>query len=359
MKKVTNLELGSITYFLIRAYFIGITFKNLLTLSKQDSWICALMGIIIGILPLLLFFYIFKYEPNLNLNEKNIKLFGNIFGNIINIILALFTFGLIIMIMSNLITFIHSDYLSTTPTLLISLIFIISIFYSLIHGINAICRSCLVLFYISIILVLLSNIGLLAQIDSNNFKPILFSQTSIIKGTYSYLAYNVLPLYLINIIPKNMIRNNNKTFKTIIIFYLIASITLILVITNVLGIFGINLSLLYQYPEFQILKYVSLVGLSARIDSILFMQWIFDLLVFIIVGLYYVVSTTHIFIKEKKNICPLIYSILLLIFSELITNNLFIHIISLKVLPNVINATVIIIFLLIYFKIKHSKKIKN
>lgn len=359
MKKITNLEMGSIVYFLIRAYFIGLTFNVLLTTSKQDNWLCIILGIIFGFIPLLIFFYIFNYEPDLNLNEKNIKLFGKIFGNIINILLASFTFFLIITIFSNLITFIHSDYLSRTPTILIGITFLIAIFYSVYKGVNAISRSCLMLFYISLILVLISNIGLLSQIDINNFKPILFSKTNLINGTYSYIAYNVLPLYLINIIPKNKIKNNNKTIKTIIIFYLIAALTLFLVVFNIIGIFGVKLARLYQYPEFQILKHVSLVGLSARLDSILFIQWIFDLLIFVIVGLYYIISTTHIFIKEKKNICLIIYSAILMLFSELITNNIFINLISLKFLPHVISITTVIIFLLIYFKIKYTNKVKN
>ena len=358
MKKITNLEIGSITYFLIRAYFIGVTFNNLLTLAKQDSWICILVGFVIGFIPLLGYFYIFNYEPDLNLNQKNVKLFGKVLGNIINIILCLFTFCLIITVYSNLVTFIHSDYLSRTPTIIISLMFIIAIFYSLTKGIRAISKSCLVLFYISLILFSISNFSLIFQIDINNFKPILFTKTHLFKGTYSYIAFNVLPLYLLTIIPKNNISNNNKTIKTLIMFYILGSITLFLVTFNVLGIFGINLSLLYQYPEFQILKHVSLIGLSARLDSILFIQWIFDLITFVIIGLYYVVTTTHSFVNEKKNICLLIYSIILIFLSELITNNLFINIISINILPIFINITTIVIFLLIILRIKYTKKKK-
>ena len=58
---------------------------------------------------------------------------------------------------------------------------------------------------------------------------------------------------------------------------------------------------MYQYPEFQILKHVSIIGISSRIDSILFIQWIFDILIFVIVGLYYIVSTSKSFINEKNN----------------------------------------------------------
>ena len=92
-------------------------------------------------------------------------------------------------------------------------------------------------------------------------------------------------LYLLLIIPKNNI-DNKKFFKFITIFYIIASISLLIVLITTIGIFGIKLSNLYEYPEFQVLKYVSLVGTSARIDGILIIQWLFDVLVFIIMGMY-------------------------------------------------------------------------
>ena len=62
MKKITNLEFGSIIYFIIRAYFVGVSLNALLFISKQDNWISILFGIIIGIIPLLLYIYIFNYE---------------------------------------------------------------------------------------------------------------------------------------------------------------------------------------------------------------------------------------------------------------------------------------------------------
>ena len=101
MKKITNFELGSIVYFLSRAYFIGISLNSLIVISKQDSWFSILLATLIGIIPLLMFLYIFSYEPDLNLNQKIIKLFGKVFGNIINILLLLFIVGKIGVFLDN------------------------------------------------------------------------------------------------------------------------------------------------------------------------------------------------------------------------------------------------------------------
>ena len=73
--------------------------------------------------------------------------------------------------------------------------------------------------------------------------------------SYSVITYNVLPLYLLLIIPKNDI-DNKYFFKHITISYIIGSISLFLVLITTIGVFGINLCNLYEYPEFKIYNYL-------------------------------------------------------------------------------------------------------
>ena len=67
MKKITNLEVGSIIYFLMHAYFIGITFNSIITILKQDSYLGIILGSIMYSLPVafLMFYDILKYEDAL------------------------------------------------------------------------------------------------------------------------------------------------------------------------------------------------------------------------------------------------------------------------------------------------------
>ena len=358
MKKITNLELGAIVYFLINAFFIGISFNSLITNLRQNSYIGVLVGGIIGIIPLLLYIYYFNYKPKLNINDKNIFLFGNLIGNIINFIIATFTLLLIIVLFSNLVTFIQSDYLSKTPLILIVITFIIPIYYSVHTGLKSLCRASLVFFFLAILIGLFTSISLSVQIDINNFKPFLIKNDYLF-GFVSYLSYNVIPLYLINIIPKSEIVNNNKTNKYIIIFYIISFISILISLISLIGIFGINLSMLYKYPEFQVLKKVSLIGISSRIDSLIFIKWIFSIMITIAIGLYYVVETSKSILKERNNIFLTIYCLIIISFSLLIPNDLFINFLSVKILSILFLILFTIIILLFYFKIYYSKKIKR
>ena len=358
MKKITNLELGSIIYFLTNAFFIGISFNSLIVNLRQNAYIGVLIGGVLGIIPLLFYIYYFNYKPKLSINEKNICLFGKKLGNIINILISLFTLFLIIILFSNLVTFIQSDYLSKTPLILIIITFIAPIYYSVYTGLKSICRTSLIFLFLIIILSLFTDLSLSVQIDINNFKPLSF-ESNYIYGFISYVSYNVIPLYLINIIPKYEIVNNNKTNKYIVLFYIISFFSILVNLVDVIGIFGINLSLLYKYPEFQILKKVSLIGLSSRIDSIIFAKWIFSIIITIIIGMYYIVETSKSFFKEKNNIFLTIYCFIVISFALLLPNDLFINFLSINILSIIFLIFFIIIFILLYFKINNSKKIKS
>ena len=352
MNKINKTEMGALTFFLVRAFYIGITLNNLINITKQDSYFSIIIGFLIGFIPLIIIYYIFNYEPSLSLPKKNLKLFGNILGTIINIVFIWFTFFIILILFSNLVTFIFSQYLNKTPTLVISIVFIFAIVYVLIHDIKTICRTSMILFFFSILLYLLSLIGLSTQISIDNFKPFLENTyISLFKGSYSFVTYNVLPLYLLLIIPKNDI-DNKYFFKHITIFYIIASISLLLVTLTTIGIFGIKLCQLYEYPEFQVLKYVSLIGLSARIDGILIIQWIFDLLIFMIMGMYFILETTKTMFKVNKHVYSIILAILLVLLNEFITNNMLINDLSINVFPHIIFIFISSLLVIMFISIK-------
>lgn len=357
MNKINKSEMGALTYFLVRAFFIGITLNNLTYIARQDSYISMFIGFIIGFIPLTLIYYIFNYEPCLSLPKKNIKLFGNILGTIINILIICFTFFVIIVLFSDLVTFIFNEYLNKTPKLVISTVFICAIIYVLLHGIKTISRTSMILFFFTIILYLLSLIGLFREINVDNFKPFLeTSYINLFKGSYSFITYNVLPLYLLLIIPKNDI-DNKYFFKHITISYIIGSISLFLVLITTIGVFGINLCNLYEYPEFQVLKYVSLIGVSARIDGILIIQWIFDLLIFIIMGLYFILESTKTLFKVNKHIYLYILGITLILLNEYIIGNNIINDVSIISYTHIINIFISSLLVIMFISIKIKRYI--
>ena len=210
----------------------------------------------------------------------------------------------------------------------------------------------MIFFFFTVFLYLLSLIGLTTQISIDNFKPFLESSyISLFKGSYSFVTYNVLPLYLLLIIPKNDV-DNRHFLKNISMGYIITSISLLLVSLTTIGIFGIKLCNLYYYPEFQVLKYVSLIGLSARIDGILIIQWIFDLLIFMIMGMYFIIETTKTMFKVNKHVYSIILAILLVLLNEFITSNLLLNDLSMNVFPHIIFIFISSLLVIMFISIK-------
>lgn len=361
-KKLRNLEICCLYYFIIRANFLGITSSNLLHLAKQDAWISILVGVLLGLIPLGLFLYISNRYPNDTIFSLNKKLFGHCIGKIINFIL---TFGVaisVIVTFYNLIGFISSQYLNKTPTLAIAIMFFLAITYILTKGITIISRTHVVLLYFAILLFLFATLGLLKEADFDSLKPILeFGWSPIFKGSMSFIAFNILPLFVLSSIPKNNIFETKHYNRNIIITYFLSSITLLITVFSILSVFGPHLALLYQYPEYHALKLISINGFITRVEGIIALHWLFDLFAFIVMGLYFILQ----FLKDDWKLSdkasnPVIYlfSVLLIFAVEhIFKNNTIANFITLHLAPFICFGFFFCIPLIIFFMIlKNYKK---
>ena len=289
--KLNNFDIGTLTYFITRAFLTGYLFHSLLKLIKQDSWITPIIGIIIGIIFILLTTYIFNYKPDLNLSEKLTTLFGKPIGIIMVIIFCLFCFFMCLLTYLNLNNFIQGQFLSKTPTTVISFVLIIAIFYTLIKGINTIAKTGNILFFIAMILFFISLFGLTPFMEISNLKPFLNENpTNYIKALDCFYSFNITPILFLTIIPKSKI-NNPKLKKTLILSFLVSTITMFFVMFATISSFGYELASLFKYPEFHALKNISLMGLEARVESILIIQCIFDFFMFVVLCIYFIANS--------------------------------------------------------------------
>lgn len=308
-KKFTIIEVSTLSYFIMRAFYIGITFNFLIQNSLRDGWLTILLCIIPSLIYINFIIKFMNYKPNLSFTEKINSIFK--YPKVILILISLFFLFLSILNFMNLNNLIHSQFLNKTPIFIISLVFIVAIFYVLIKGIKSISRVGLILFYFSMILVVITVLGLIKIVDLTNLMPVFqTSITSHLKGMSSIMAYNIFPLILITIIPENKISENKKIKKYIIISYIISTIIMLLVGILTIGSFGFELTKVYEYPEFHVLKNIVVFGMQAKIDNILALQWLFDMFIFIVLSIYLMVEN----IKDNLNINKnLLYIIICLI----------------------------------------------
>ena len=301
MKKITSLEYNTLLWFLTRATFIEITAEILLNTAHQDSWISILIGIIVGLIPFGLYSYLKNKYPNKNIIQINREKLGK-FGTFLNLILIAGTFIFAVCSFWIVVHFIASQYLYKAPTILIISILILPVIYTIIKDFSVFSKVSLIMFYISLFFIIIILFGLIGNINIDNIKPILNnSPGNILYGTFCLVGFNILPLFLLNIIPKNNIQN--YSVKKSLLFYIISGLSLLNVMFLTISIFGIHLSELYNYPSFHLLKRVSVLEIIDRVESILSLEWFLALFVQIMISLFFVKeSLKEIFkVKQKTN----------------------------------------------------------
>ncbi len=320
--KISRLEYNSLVWFLIRGCFIGVTLNNIIYISAQDSAIAIILAILIGFIPLLAYFYIRNYHPDISITEKNKLLFGK-FGVFLNIIWALFALGFAIIILSDLTHFVSSQFLYYTSPIVITIVFMFLVTYALTKGIKTISKASLILFFFVMVITLLIIIGLITNIDISNFKPILYNGINpIIRSMFVVLAYNILPIFFLLIIPKNRVNKDNTRLN--VIFYLISTLSILSVCFMTISIFGINLSLLFEYPGFHLLRQVNIGEFVDRIEIFLSIEWIISMLIMLIFCLYFfneVIRKTVSYNKKWHLPLLIIEAIILIILQMFIIDN--------------------------------------
>lgn len=349
-EKINCLQLGSVMSILMISSFLGIGMYSIVKVAKVDSYLCILIASIVGILLLFSLFLIFDYEPNLNIADKIRKLYGNFFGNILNFILIICFFVLSVVSMFNLSNFITSQFLRDTPLIVISIVFGILIIFINFKGIEVITRTSLILYVLCFVFFIFSIIGLFSQFEISNLKPFLeFGISKPIKGSLYNILFNIVPIFFILIVPKNKL-NDKKNFKKIIFgYYFISVLIKFLLILFTIGILGIELTSIYQYPEYMVMKRINILQFIDRIENVLTIQWMFGLFISISFFVYYITNTLKTNNISKK--IPVILVLLIIICSEnFFPNNIVFNNFSFYIVPYIM-VIILFVYMLVLIKI--------
>lgn len=294
--KINSLQFSTLFSFTILSTLIGIGFNNVTRIAKVDSYISVILAYIIGFIPVLLFIYLFNQEKNIN--ELITETFGKIFGTIINYLLLIPITIIGICSVYSISNFMVSQFLSDTPIIIIYVVPSMVILYGLIKGIETISRTSLILYVIMLILFFIAIFGLAPQIEFDNYKPVLENGlTSPLKGALVFVLSDIIPLFVMLSISKKNIINKEKTTKQVIVFYTISILIMFLNITMTIGTLGIHLTDMYQYPEYMVLKQISLFDFLDRIENFVTIQWIFRTFMLVSMVVYYIQNT----IKKDNN----------------------------------------------------------
>ena len=310
---ISTRQIGIITYFLCNATFLGIGVNYLFRTSSNDSLFACIVGYLIGLLFITLFIKITKYTTSNNIIGLNQKLMGKAFGNIINFILIITFFLISCVILWVLTKYISGQFLNDTPTYIISVLFIIPIAYLMFKNEETIARSAGVLFIFSILLYVVSFLGLYNIGDINYLKPYFKDGFNhILLGGFLFACFSTIPIFSLSIFKKEDITRTKHLNRNIIMGYSLSSLTIIGIIYTILTVYGPKVATVFQFPEYSILKEISFFDFIEKIENILTIQWLFDIFILISMAILFIKNAFNSLIKPTKRVLNIFTLIIIL-----------------------------------------------
>ena len=266
---LTNRQKNILIFFISKALFFGIGYSLILS-KNNNSWLCCVLGSVIG----LLFCFIIKtIKKNNNDLIQTIK-YLKFVGIIIKLLLILFVIAIIIVVIYTLNKFIGTYYLPHTPHFIIILpILLICIFMSFKdYKLLAYLIECL--FPICIFLLICSLISLLFNSDYSNIDiNLCYYNMNTFKTTFIFFLLSASPLILLLDIK---VKNNNFYNS-----YIVTSIIITIIVIFINCTLG-PLTRLYKFPEYILLKNIRIFNFIEKTENILSMTLIIDQFVLLI-----------------------------------------------------------------------------
>lgn len=300
-----------LSFFLSRSLFLGGGISTLFLYCSKDAYLAIILGTLLGIG---IIYIISKISFN-NSNYIN----QNTILRVIYIIYLLF---LIFIILTILATFLYSYFLPFTPSLVSCLPFIILASLMNVKSIKKITYVAQVLFVFSLFLIFLKTLLLTNEFDFSNLLPIFTSSPAALFKTSIIFA-------ILSTSPFLTMIDEGFNFKANLKYYLISMATIFIVVLSITIVLGEMVNI-YSYPEYSVLRKISLFNFIENIENFISAGWFFD--IFISLSIASLKLKETIGVKKNKLSFILIF-IILIIVNELIANNFYNSMAIYKIFP--------------------------
>jgi len=240
---MNNHEASRLTFILTLPLFLGIGITRLVSIAHQDIWLSIIIGTLIGT------FINFLFTA---LPPKENRYF-----------IMLYSFILLVIGLTSITQMTSKIYLNNTPLLLIIIPLLILIYYLTQKKEKTIYYVTNLLFIATGTLMIISLIGIIPHFNFNHFLPVY-------QCNLRYLLMGSLNYALISTTPFVLLPNHRQQYK--LKNYLIASLFVLFLLGGMIAVLGYPLASSYAYPEYVLLKRITLF---AGFEKILLLGWFF------------------------------------------------------------------------------------
>ena len=293
----------SLTHFFSKALFLGIGVSKVLIDARESAIFSLVIGTIFGVIIMCFINKLNYYEMN---GFKRIVMFILIF--------ALFIIGI-----DELTNLIISIYLIDSNNFFIMLPLLLVILYMNSKDITVNLKIANMLLFIFDGMVLISFVALIPEIDTLNYLPLFnVSIKKILFTGFEFALFSTVPNILYGGIKKNF--NSKKTNIKLIKRYLLSNLFISIIILTTQGVMGIDLIKLFKFPEYIVLKKISLLDFINNIENILSFCLIFVIYIYLSICSKQLYDMSYDIFK-KKWIYPTFLIVSLFLISKYIFDN--------------------------------------
>jgi spore germination protein KB len=272
-------KISSFQYFiLVLMFVVGSSVLYIPTVlavsAKQDAWIVAIIGGILGLALALLYIKLAESFQGKDLVQMYESAFGFVLGKILTVIFCYFCLILASLILRGIGDFMVTQILPETPIEVIMGVFMFCIILGLKYGVEVFSRTSEIFFPWIIFLFTLGVSMILPDVEITRLFPILENGIKpIIKGTISYLGFPYLEcVLLLMLVPYlNLLKSAKKKW----IFGTVcgAFILFIPVILSIM-VLGPELTSSQTYVTYILAKKMGIPKVFERMEVIIAIFWI-------------------------------------------------------------------------------------
>lgn len=288
--------------------------------AKQDSWICAFIGVPLGMALIAMFLKLCSMHPEKNLVQMARSILGFWPGTFFS---CFYLFFFIIGASTH--TREVGDFMTTqifpyTPIRIIIMMFVIVIAWGVSHGLETMGRSSELLMPVVIVFIVVLAICLLPQIDTRNLKPV--SDTGVVSISQGILVSIIYPIG--EVVPIMMIlpyvaKQAHRT-RDVIIAAGLGSLVLATLVTISLLVLGAFLTQHNIYASFVLSQKISIGSFFERIEAIMASSWLISTYFKAMIYLYaFIVGCAELFKLKQYQMLVLPASLLVFGLANLIS----------------------------------------
>ncbi|SFM08494.1 spore germination protein KB [Paenibacillus sp. 1_12] len=243
------------------------------TAAKQDGWICALLGLSIGLLIMSLFFYVSTLYPDLTVIQYARLLLGSWVGTFVSIILLIHYLLNTSAMIREIGDFMTTQLLPNTPLKAVILLLILILIWGVHNGIETIGRAAEIVFPWFVLSFVLLIVFLVPKFHSINLMPVLAEGIKpVINGTLYVAMYPYAELcFFLMVLPS--VKRSSHMRRDWLIASVLGGVAILTIVLACLLVLGDYLTSHQMYPAYALAKKISIGHFLERIEAIQAVIW--------------------------------------------------------------------------------------